>query len=137
MDFNFLSDLNYPAILVAAVAYFVIGAIWYSPILFGKKWQALVGMPEDAAKGMGGTMVLSLLGMIVISLVMAIFVGHIVPSDLVRGIKIALVGGIGFMVVPMWINSLYAKKPFSLLMIDSLYHLVSFVVMAIILTSWT
>lgn len=137
MNFDFLSDLNYPAILVAAVAYFIIGAIWYSPMMFAKKWQGYVNMPADAAKGMGATMVMSLIGMIVISFVMALFVTHVLPADIVRGIKIALVGGIGFMVMPMWINSLYAKKPFGLLVIDSLYHLISFVVMAIILTAWT
>ena len=28
--------MNYLAIVVAAVAAFVVGAVWYSPLLFGK-----------------------------------------------------------------------------------------------------
>ena len=30
--------VNYIAILVAAVVSFFIGALWYSPLLFAKRW---------------------------------------------------------------------------------------------------
>jgi hypothetical protein len=31
-------DINYVAVFVAALASMIIGAAWYSPILFGKEW---------------------------------------------------------------------------------------------------
>ncbi|HYU64967.1 MAG TPA: DUF1761 domain-containing protein, partial [Candidatus Paceibacterota bacterium] len=42
--------LNYWAILVAAVAQMVIGALWYGP-LFGKMWMHLTHRTMDDMKG--------------------------------------------------------------------------------------
>lgn len=137
MDVSFLSSLNYLAILVSAVAYWVIGAVWYSPILFGKVWGNIVQPSEEAKKKMGQSMILSFLGFFVICFIMALFVTHLVPADLTRGIKIAVAGGIGFMFLPKFTNKLYANTSTTVLLVDSGYHLVGFIVAAIILTSWT
>ena len=42
-------DINWIAVLVAAVSAFMIGGIWYGP-LFGKKWMELVGKTEEDIK---------------------------------------------------------------------------------------
>ena len=36
MDF---SSINYFAVLAAAVSTFVLGGLWFSPLLFGKAWM--------------------------------------------------------------------------------------------------
>src|SRR5438034_213058 len=41
--------VNYVAVLVAAVAVFVLGWLWYSPLLFFKPWMRLRGMDPVAA----------------------------------------------------------------------------------------
>jgi hypothetical protein len=48
MSFDVLGDLNWLVVLVAAVAYFVLGALWYAPPVFGKVWAAAGGfdLPE-------------------------------------------------------------------------------------------
>jgi len=51
-------DLNYWAVLVSAVASMVIGALWYSPILFGNIWMNLMkidpkNIDKMKDKGMG------------------------------------------------------------------------------------
>ena len=43
-------DINYLAIIVAAIIYYVGGAIWYSPLLFAKSWMAAVGLTEEKMK---------------------------------------------------------------------------------------
>ena len=40
MTFDPLGDLNWLAVALAALAYFVIGALWYAPPLFGRIWFA-------------------------------------------------------------------------------------------------
>lgn len=137
MDPSVFSDLNYLAILVSAVAYWLIGAVWYSPILFGKKWGNIIQPSEEAKKKMGISMVFSFIGFFLICVVMALFVTHLVPADITRGVKIALAASVGFMFLPKWINSLYANTSTTVLLIDAGYHIVGFVVAAIILTSWT
>lgn len=45
--FNVISDLNYWAVLVATFSAFVIGGLWYSPVLFDKKWMSLNGFTDE------------------------------------------------------------------------------------------
>lgn len=137
MDFSYLQDLNYLAILVSAVAYWIIGALWYSPLLFGKVWGNIVQPSEEAKKKMGQSMILSFVGFFLICWIMALFVTHLVPADMVRGIKIAAAAAVGFMFLPKLVNKLYANTSMTVLLVDAGYHLVGFVVAAILLTSWT
>ncbi|HEY6222535.1 MAG TPA: DUF1761 domain-containing protein [Gemmatimonadales bacterium] len=41
--------VNYVAVLVAAVVVFVLGWLWYSPLLFFKPWMRLRGLDPEAA----------------------------------------------------------------------------------------
>jgi hypothetical protein len=41
--------INYPAVLAAAVAVFVVGGLWYSPLLFGNAYLALRSLDPAAA----------------------------------------------------------------------------------------
>ena len=132
-----LDNLNYLAIIVAAIAYWLIGALWYSPMLFAKPWARYVSFQEEWRKGMVLSMALSFLGFLIISFTMAIFISHLVHIDMERSIKIAVLAGIGFMAVPMYVNYLYNKKPIGLFFIDAGYHFVGFLVVALILSLWT
>src|SRR5438045_874235 len=38
--------VNYLAVLTCGVVMFILGGLWYSPLLFAKKWMALMGMTE-------------------------------------------------------------------------------------------
>jgi len=35
-------ELNYTLIIIAAVAQFVLGSVWYSPLMFGKVWMSIM-----------------------------------------------------------------------------------------------
>ena len=42
-----LLALNWPAILTAALAAFLVGGVWYSPALFGTAWMRETGLSEQ------------------------------------------------------------------------------------------
>lgn len=71
-------DVNWLAVAIAAVSAFVLGGLWYSPLLFGKAWQSLNGLSDEqlaarpAAMVFGGALVLSLLA----AFVFAMFLGR-------------------------------------------------------------
>lgn len=99
-------EINYFAILAAAVASMVIGSIWYGP-LFGKKFIEATGMnqwsPEKQAE-MKKSMVLSYAGQFVASLVMffvfAWYIGLSGHMGVLGGVNNAFWVWIGF-VVPL------------------------------------
>ena len=62
MDTSFFSNANWLAIAVAAVAYFMVGGLWYSKALFGRAWVRTTGFDmnnPEAKKGLGGVMALT------------------------------------------------------------------------------
>src|SRR5205809_6491008 len=69
--------VNYVAVLVAAVAVFVLGWLWYSPLLFYKRWMRLRGMDPVAAmagaKMPGGKLLIELARCLVLGYVIAHF----------------------------------------------------------------
>ncbi|HTA81008.1 MAG TPA: DUF1761 domain-containing protein, partial [Terracidiphilus sp.] len=59
-------ELNHLAILVSAVILWLLGALWYSPLLFAKPWVEIVGRkmgekPKGVVKGMIGSFIGDLL----------------------------------------------------------------------------
>jgi len=42
--------INIVHVLIASVLYFIGGAVWYSPLMFGTKWQKLVGFSDKKMK---------------------------------------------------------------------------------------
>jgi hypothetical protein len=43
-------SINILAVILAAIVAFVLGALWYSPILFGKIWQKEIGFTGEDFK---------------------------------------------------------------------------------------
>ena len=39
MSLTVLGDLNWLAVIVATIAYFALGAVWYAEFAFGRAWQ--------------------------------------------------------------------------------------------------
>jgi hypothetical protein len=135
------SNINWLAVLVAAVAYFVLGAIWYSKAVFANKWVQGHGInvnDPNAKKGMGQIMTLSFLAFFVISLTLAILIHKMgLTGGVMSGLKVGLITGVGISSMTICIAYLYTKKPITLHIIDGMYHVVGQVIAAIILCVWT
>lgn len=88
-----LEAINWLAVLVAAVASFLIGGIWYGAA-FSKAWQRLHGFTDAQVKAMGANpaRTFGILGAcdIVAALIMAILVQKIGATTLIDGL------GLGF-----------------------------------------
>jgi len=133
--------LNWPAIIVAALAYFALGALWYSKILFAKRWIADLKIDvnsADAKKGMGMMFGGSLLLMFVQCLALAILAERIgIRGDgWMSGLKLGALTGCCFAASATGVNYLYEKKPLSLFLINGGYAIVGNIIAGIIICSW-
>ena len=136
-------NLNWLAIGVSALAYFALGAIWFNPKVFGTMWMKGHGISapteEDKKKMpmvMLTTLVLCVIGTIALAYFIHVFSFYNVNWRWYSGAKVALVGGIGFTGVGIAMNYMYTKKPWSLIILDSAYHVVGLVIAGIIISSW-
>ena len=127
-------ELNWLAIIVAAVSAFVLGGIWYGP-LFGKKWMAHVGITEqmiEESKGMmpkvyGLAFLLNLLAVIAF----AFFLGN--DIDLQTGALYGFTAGLFWVAASFGISYLFEGRPLGLWLINGGYHTVQFTLFGAIL----
>jgi len=134
--------VNYFAVLVAAVAAFLLGWAWHSPLLFMKPWMRLMGYSnmEDASRGarvtMMQAMVLGFISTVVVSYVLAHFVVLAGVADAWGALQLAFWLWLGFMVPVMLGQVLWEKKSWELFGFNAAYQLVVLALMAIILGLW-
>jgi len=140
MDTSFLTELNWLAVAVATVAYFMLGAIWYSKILFANSWIRATGVDmskPDAKKGVGGIMALTFVLEFVICIGLGILVYRLnLTGGVMAGIKLGLMTGVCFAATTITISYLYQTKPRSLSFIDGGYHVAGNILAAVILCLW-
>jgi hypothetical protein len=113
---NIHHDLNVVAICVCAAGLWVLGALWYSPMLFGKSWMALAGMPKAEGKrpGMLLAMTASLIGDFVVALILEHFVIWSGAGTFGWGALIGFISWAGFVGATTLPQSMYEQKPFKL-----------------------
>lgn len=130
-------ELNYLAILVAAIASMVIGAAWYSMALFGKPWMAAVGKKEeDLKQGEKTGYVMAAVGALVMAYILAHFVDYTGSATLFDGAKTGFWIWLGFVATTKMVNDKFSGRPPTLTLIDGGYNLVSLLVMGAILATW-
>ena len=138
MDTSIFSNVNWLAVLVGGIGYFVLGAIWYS-FIFKNAWIKASGVnPNDpeAKKGVAQIMITSLVLMIIASAGLGILINKIGTFGWMSGAKIGLIAGICFSVTGISISYLYEKKPAALHVINGLYNTVGCVIAGIIIAVW-
>lgn len=136
-----MMEVNWWAILVAAVASMVIGAFWYGPLL-GQQWMHAMGWdPSDKAKmeamkkGVGLSYFWQFVASIVMAWVLALFIGQLAMWGFMGGVKVAFWAWLGFVVTIKFSDSLWGGHK-SLFWISSGNMLLTLLVMGAIIGSW-
>ena len=131
-------DLNYFAIVVAAIIYVVIGAIWYSPAVFGKLWMKLAKCDPESCKGKN--MVWSWLGCCVTALItawgLAVLIRNMAYTDFIRGGYIGILAWAGFVMTTQFSAVLWGKKHIGEWLIHASCALISLWVMGGVIAVW-
>jgi hypothetical protein len=132
--------VNYIAVLVAAIAVFVLGWLWYSPFLFYKPWMRARGLDPVAAmsgaKMPGGKLVIELLRCIVLAYVIARFAALLGISSWMGAVHFGLLLWIGFPVILLIGSILWENTPVKVAAIHAGDWLVKMLVIPIIVSVW-
>ncbi|MEO6132775.1 MAG: DUF1761 domain-containing protein [Saprospiraceae bacterium] len=140
-----LIEINYLAIVVAVVANFILGFIWYTP-LFGKAWGKEMGF-DMTQKPPAGAMAKGMIIMIIGNFLMAFVFAHNIavwnpvtwglPPSTEPLASVALEAAfftwLGFF-LPLDLNTVaWEMKSWKLFFINTSYHLLAVIVVAFIL----
>lgn len=137
MEYPFI---NIWAVLVSAIAFWALGALWYSPVLFGKRWQKEIGMTEDDLKKANMAIIFG--GSFVLMLFMVWALNFVINSHkpesvtLGLGLHYGVFMGFFFSMLTMGINYLYQRRSIVLWLIDGIYVVLGLGIAGMILASW-
>jgi hypothetical protein len=131
--------LNYLAVLLAAVAAWMAGAVWYMAL--AKPWMAAQGTTREAIEaskqGAGAFVpfVLSFIAELVMAWVLAGLIGHLGAGQVTlrNGIVSALFCWVGFVATTMLVNYTFGMRSWMLLVIDAAHWLVVLLLMGAII----
>jgi len=132
-----MPEINWLAVLAAAVSTFVLGGLWYSPAMFFKPWQRAAALTDEQlqkgghpAKIYGGAFVLSLIA----AIVFAMFIGP--KPDVGFATAAGFAAGLCWVAASFGINYLFERKSFTLFLVNGGYHTVQFTLFGLILGLW-
>lgn len=130
------SDVDYFAVLIAALSCFMLGGIWYSNRMFKQAWLESCGLTEldlqsaDPKLIFGGSFLLSFIA----TFLLALFLGE--------NPNVGESVGTGFIIGVFWVSSslglsyIFEQRPMKLFLINGSFHILQFSLMGLILGIW-
>ncbi len=133
--------IKYPAVLVATLVHFILGGLWYSPLLFGNKFIQLINWtPEKLRQVESESHVKELVIAFVMSLILVYILAHFVQytkaTNAIGGIQTAFWLWLGFVVTTQLPTVLFEGRSFGLFLINVGYQFVGCSLAGAILTVW-
>lgn len=128
-----MGPVNWLAVVLGTVAFFAVGAFWYTA-LFGKAWQRAVGLSDEQLKsGAGMPLIFALC--FVLEFVVVTTLGHLfgrLDPNPRATMMIATGFGLTIMAPAIGITYLYMRKSLKLFLIDAGHFVVGMAVVGLV-----
>ena len=129
---------NYVAVVVAAIAYWLLGALWFA-VLFGKQWMVLEGITDQQVKN--ANPVMPYVSSFLLNLLIAYSIAQVCAwrnaNTAGRGASVGVLLWIGIVGPITFTTYMYEMRPKTLFAINEFYPLAGMVLMGAILGAWT
>lgn len=134
-----LSGINPWAVLLAGLASFLIGGVWYA-VIFGKGWARAYRLSEEKLSELGKSVVWTMPTMFVCEMMSALVVGVLVVSlditGVLQGGALGLLLWFGLTTALGFVNHIGAGRPLRGFPYDAGKHAVSLAAVGAILSCW-
>jgi hypothetical protein len=127
--------INWLAVIIAALAAFFLGAIWYG-LLFGNAWKRASGVTPEMARATSRPKIflLTFLLNLIAAASLAAFIGP--AATLSFGLFAGFMTGLTFVSTALGVIYLFEMRNLTLWLVNSGYQVVMFSAMGAILGSW-
>ncbi len=141
MSLEVVGQVNWLAALVGGVLYFVLGALWYSPGVLGRRWQRSIGWDLEAKPPSMAAMNLSVA--FIAHLVMAAAIGLLAAATgtdtIGEGVILGLVAAIGLSLMHTLVDAAFdpmKPQPWTWFGVNGSYHALGLLIVAVIVSAW-
>lgn len=131
------AGMNYWAVLMGAVAAWMLGALWYS--VLSKPWMAAAGVSKAQIEENTGSVraflpfVVAFLAALVMAWVLAGIMGHLGRLSIKNGVIAGAFCWFGFTMPTMVVNYTFGRRRPLLMLIDGAYWLAALLVMGAVI----
>jgi hypothetical protein len=126
-------EINWMAVLAAAVVTFVLGGVWYGP-LFGRVWRTAEGQAEPQPERQKHPAIVYGLSFVLMLIAAAVLAIALEPDPTIpRSVVVGVVVGVGWVATSFGVNYLFAGRRLALFAVDAGYNVVLFALMGLII----
>jgi Protein of unknown function (DUF1761) len=141
MSFDGLGELNWLAVIVGALIYFGLGALWYMPAFLGRAWMRSIGWdPARTPPQMSPTAyVVPLLAYLVMAIAIGLLAAATGSDTLGDGIVLGLVLAVGLILMHTLVDATFdpnKPEPWTWFAINGAYHGIGVLIVSIIVSAW-
>ena len=136
MILDYFGDLNWLAILVAAIAWFAFSAVWYSLPPLSNAWQRAAKVDASGGPELVTLLIPTFIGYLVTTIVIALIAKAIGATTMADGMALGIVLGVGFGVVGALVSQMYERKGSTYWLINGVNAVIAYAIVAIIVTVW-
>lgn len=112
MAFDVIADVNWLAVLLAALAWFVLGAMWYIAPPIARRWQQAGGIEVPEGGGPNPVVfILTLVAYLVASTVTAMLAVATETNTVGEGAVLGFLVGVGYALTAAGVSAVYDQKP--------------------------
>lgn len=125
---SYVSQINWPAVVLAFAASMVIGFVWYLPAVLGNRWMAAVGKTEEDLRnisGGAGIWLPMVAASALTAILLAVLISKLGLNNALAAAVFALVVGLVFRAGGHLIHNGFAGRPLAVTIIDSGHDLVA------------
>ena len=133
---RYLSHLNWIAILVATIVGFLLGGLWFSPLLFANRWTAALGKSKEQMGKPGPALALSFVVTLITAIALAMLLFVMPLTTTLGALRLGLTIGIVFYALATASDYAYTGWPRTIYWIQASYHVLMIAVMAVIIAAW-
>jgi hypothetical protein len=133
--------IKYPAVIVATLVHYIIGGLWYSPLLFGNKFIQLMNwtpaqLQQIQNKSHAKELIIAFVLSFVVVYILAHFVQYTGAKNAAGGIQTAFWLWLGFIVTTQATTVLFEGRSLGIYLISIGYQFVGCALAGVILAVW-
>ncbi len=133
-------DVKYLAVIVSAALAFTLGALWYSPVMFGELWMKLNGLTPKKLKGqrqhMSRIYIVTAVTYLVTATVLTLLIAYSGATSALQGAWIGFLTWLGFAATVGLVAAQFSGKSLGAFLLDAGYRFVYLIAMGTILAVW-
>jgi hypothetical protein len=133
---EYFQDINWLAVLAATVAAFLLGGLWFSPVMFAKAWVAAINKPPEELGKPLPSMMITFVTTFIMATTLALIIGRMPMMSPIGGLRFGITVGIGIVLMGMISDYAFTGTSRTLLWIQGSYHVAMVTLMAVILAAW-